>query len=428
MSRKEDTKKRVVIVGAGFAGFELAKKLKNKYYDITLLDKNNYYQFQPLMYQVATCGLEQSSISYPLRKAFPKKKNVHIRVCEVTKVNLEKKIVHTNKEDVPYDILVVGIGCSTNFFGNKEIEANTYQLKSVSEALLLRNKILTSLENAVFIKDKQHLKDSLTFTIVGGGATGVELAGALADMKQTSLPNEYPDIDFDQMEIHLVDGAKRLLKSMSEKASKIAEKTLTERGVILHQGVHVTSYDGSVLKIDNGEELRSKNLFWVAGVVANKLEGFDDDCFDKSRLLVDDFNQIKKYPNVYAIGDGCLMLNDKYPKGHPQLGSVALQMGDRLAKNLNNKAEGKEMKPFDYFDRGTMATIGRSAAVADIRNFHFGGFFAWIAWLGIHLILLTGFRNKVTALWNWMWKYITYDTSLMYLIRPEKNRIYDEDE
>lgn len=427
MSGKEDLKReRIVIVGAGFAGFELANKLKSKYYEVTLLDKNNYYQFQPLMYQVATCGLEQSSISYPLRKAFHKKKNVHVRVCEVLRVDLEKKIVYTNKDEVNYDILVVGIGCSTNYFGNKEIEANTYQLKSVSEALLIRNKILTSLENAVFIKDKEALKESLSFTIVGGGATGVELAGALADMKQTSLPNEYPDIDFSHMEIHLVDGAKRLLKAMSEKASRIAEETLKKRGVILHQGAHVTSYDGTVLQIDNGEELRTKNLFWVAGVVANKLKGFDEDCFDKSRLVVDEFNQVKKHAGVYAIGDGCLMATEEYPKGHPQLGSVALQMGRTLAKNLNRKAEGKELKPFSYFDRGTMATIGRSAAVADIRSVHFGGFFAWIAWLGIHLILLTGFRNKISALWNWMWKYITYDTSLMFLIRPEKNKIYDE--
>ena len=419
-------KKKIVIIGAGFAGFEFANKLKNEYYDVTLLDKNNYYQFQPLMYQVATCGLEQSSISYPLRKAFHKKKDMHIRVCEVEKIDTANKIVYTNKEKIKYDILVVGMGCSTNYFGNKEIEANTFQLKSVSEALLLRNKILTSLENAVYIKDKDCLRRSLTFTIVGGGATGVELAGALADMKQTSLPKEYPDIDFDNMEIHLVDGAKRLLKAMSEKASRIAEETLKKRGVILHQNAHVTSYDGCTLKMDNGEELHSENLFWVAGVVANKLAGFEDDCFEKSRLIVDEYNQVKNHEDIYAIGDGCLMTTEVYPKGHPQLGSVAMQMGSNLAKNLNKQAQGKEMVPFSYFDRGTMATIGRSAAVADIRKWHFGGFFAWIAWLGIHLILLTGFRNKITAVWNWMWKYITYDTSLMYLIRPEKNKIYEE--
>lgn len=426
MNDIEYKKEKIVVIGAGFAGFEFVRKIDKRYYDVTLLDKNNYYQFQPLMYQVATCGLEQSSISYPLRKAFHKKKNVHIRVCDVLRVDPLKKVIYTNKDELSYDILVIGIGCSTNYFGNKEIESNTYQLKSVSEALLLRNKILTSLENAIYEKDKECLRRSLTFTIVGGGATGVELAGALADMKQTSLPTEYPDIDFDHMEIHLVDGAKRLLKSMSEKASRIAEETLKKRGVILHQNAHVTSYDGCTLKMDNGEELQSENLFWVAGVVANKLDGLDDDCFTKSRLNVDEYNQLKKYPDIYAIGDGCLMTNEKYPQGHPQLGSVAMQMGHNLAKNLTKKAQGKEMKPFSYFDRGTMATIGRSAAVADIRNFHFGGFFAWIAWLGIHLILLTGFRNKITAIWNWMWKYITYDTSLMYLIRPEKNKIYEE--
>lgn len=419
-------KQKIVIIGAGFAGFEFANKLKDDYFNVTLLDKNNYYQFQPLMYQVATCGLEQSSISYPLRKAFHKKKDMHIKICEVQRVDTVNKIVYTNKEEINYDILVVGMGCSTNYFGNKEIEAKTYQLKSVSEAILLRNKILTSLENAVYIKDKICLRRSLSFTIVGGGATGVELAGALADMKQTSLPKEYPDIDFDNMEIHLVDGASRLLKAMSEKASRIAEETLKKRGVILHQNAHVTSYDGCLLKMDNGEELHSENLFWVAGVVANKLEGFEDDCFEKNRLIVDSYNKVKNHTDIYAIGDGCYMTTDTYRKGHPQLGSVAMQMGQNLAKNLNKQMKGKEMKPFNYFDRGTMATIGRSAAVADIRKLHFGGFFAWIAWLGIHLILLTGFRNKITAVSNWMWKYITYDTSLMYLIRPEKNKIYDE--
>lgn len=420
------SKERVVIVGAGFAGFEFARKLKDDYYDITLLDKNNYYQFQPLIYQVATCGLEQSSISYPLRKAFVKKKNMQIRVCEVQSVDVDKKTVQTNKGDVSYDILVIGLGCSTNFFGNKEMAANTYQLKSVSEALLLRNKILTNLENAVYAKDKECLRRSLTFTIVGGGATGVELSGALADMKQTSLAREYPDIDFANMEIHLVDGAPRLLNAMSEKSSHKAEETLKKRGVILHQNSQVTSYDGHTLKMGNGEELQTENVFWVAGVIANKLSGLEEECFERNRLLVDKYNQVINHPDIYAIGDGSLMKDEQHPRGHPQLGSVAMQMGQRLAKNLNLKAQNKPMEPFEYFDRGTMATIGRSAAVADIRKLHFGGFFAWIAWLGIHLILLTGFRNKITAVWNWMWKYITYDTSLMYMIRPEKDKIYDQ--
>lgn len=420
------SKERVVIMGAGFAGFEFARKLKDDYYDITLLDKNNYYQFQPLIYQVATCGLEQSSISYPLRKAFVKKNNMQIRVCEVQSVDVDKKTVQTNKGDVSYDILVIGLGCSTNFFGNKEMAANTYQLKSVSEALLLRNKILTNLENAVYAKDKECLRRSLTFTIVGGGATGVELSGALADMKQTSLAREYPDIDFTNMEIHLVDGAPRLLNAMSEKSSHKAEETLKKRGVILHQNSQVTSYDGHTLKMGNGEELQTENVFWVAGVIANKLSGLEEECFERNRLLVDKYNQVINHPDIYAIGDGSLMKDEQHPKGHPQLGSVAMQMGQRLAKNLNLKAQNKPMVPFEYFDRGTMATIGRSAAVADIRKLHFGGFFAWIAWLGIHLILLTGFRNKITAVWNWMWKYITYDTSLMYMIRPEKDKIYDQ--
>lgn len=419
-------KKKIVIVGAGFAGFEFARKLKSKYYDIVLIDKNNYFQFQPLMYQVATCGLEQSSIVYPLRQAFPKKRKVHFKMCEVLHIDPIKKIVYTSKENEAYDILVIGMGCSTNFFGNKEIEANSYQLKSISQSLLIRNRILLALEDATTIKDSKELKENLTFAIVGGGATGVELAGAIVDMKNTSLPKDYPYVNFDVMEIHLIDGADRLLNSMSEKASKIAEKTLKDRGVILHQKTHVTSYDGVNILMDNGEQLQSKNLFWVAGVTANKIEGFDDDSYIKNRFIVNEYNQLKKYPEIYAIGDGCIMMNDKYPKGHPQLGSVAMQMGKNLANNLNKLPKGEKMKPFNYFDRGTMATIGRSAAVADIHKLHFGGFFAWIAWLGIHLILLTGVRNKISTFWNWMWKYLTYDTSLMFMIRPEKNKIYDE--
>lgn len=416
--------KRVVIIGGGFAGLELAKKINKKHYQVVLIDKNNYYQFQPLFYQVATGGLEPSSISYPHRKGFQKEKNIHFRMCVALNVEPQQKIVKTDIGDISYDYLVISTGCDTNYFGNDSLKESTFALKSVSESLLLRNRMLLSFEEALSAKDEDELKEILTFVIVGGGATGVELAGALADMRKSILPKDYPEIDFSKMEIHLVDASPRLLFAMSEKASEGAAKTLLRRGVIIHQEVFVKSYEKPYVEVSSGSRLRSRNVFWVAGVKPNSLKGLDESAYNRGRLVVNDYNQVEGYDNIFAIGDTALLISDKSPKGHPQVAQVALQMAKRLAKNLNNEVEGINWEKFEYSDRGSLATIGRNAAVADLGKFRFGGWFAWWLWLWVHILSIVGMRNKVSVFIDWVWSYLNYDVSLRLFIRPKPNKMY----
>lgn len=418
--------KRVVIIGGGFAGLELAKKISKKHYQVILIDKNNYYQFQPLFYQVATGGLEPSSISYPHRKRFQKEKNIHFRMCIAESVDAAEKIVKTDIGAIRYDYLVISTGCDTNYFGNESLKESTFALKTVSESLLLRNRILLSFEDALNAKDDEELKEILSFVIVGGGATGVELAGALADMRKSILPKDYPEIDFSKMEIHLVDASPRLLFAMSEKASANAAKTLTTRGVVIHQDMFVKSYEKPYVEISNGRKLRSRNVFWVAGVKPNSLKGLDETAYNRGRLIVNDFNQVHGHDDIFAIGDTALLISDKSPKGHPQVAQVALQMAKRLAKNLNSKAEGGGWEKFVYNDKGTLATIGRNAAVADLGKFHFGGWLAWWLWLWVHILSIVGMRNKVSVFIDWVWSYLNYDVSLRLFIRPKPNKMYRE--
>jgi len=421
-------RERVVIIGGGFAGLELAKKIDKELYQVVLIDKNNYYQFQPLFYQVATGGLEPSSISYPHRKRFQKEKNVHFRMCIALNVEPDKKEVKTDIGIIKYDYLVISTGCDTNYFGNESLKESTFALKSVSESLLLRNRILLSFEEALNANDEDELKEILSFVIVGGGATGVELAGALADMRKSILPKDYPEIDFTKMEIHLVDASPRLLFAMSEEASANAAKTLTNRGVIIHQDMFVKSYEKPYVEISNGKKLRSRNVFWVAGVKPNSLNGLSEPAYNRGRLVVNNYNQVQGYENIFAIGDTALLISDKSPKGHPQVAQVALQMAKRLAKNLNNKAKGKDWEKFVYDDRGSLATIGRNAAVADLGKLHFGGWFAWWLWLWVHILSIVGMRNKVSVFIDWVWSYLNYDVSLRLFIRPKYNKMYRESE
>ena len=421
------TRKRVVIIGGGFAGLELARKLDKKFYQVVLIDKNNYYQFQPLFYQVATGGLEPSSISYPYRKGFQKQPNVHFRMCEAKHVITSEKKIITTIGDVNYDYLVIATGCDTNYFGNDGLKESTFALKSVSESLLARNRILLSFEEAVGAKDDEHLKEILSFVIVGGGATGVELSGALADMRKTILPKDYPEVDFKKMEIHLVDASPRLLSGMSEKASAKAAETLEKRGVIIHQDVSVKSYDKPYVELSTGEKLRSRNVFWVGGVKANSIAGLNENAYNRGRLVVNEYNQVEGYNDVYAIGDTALMTNIVYPKGHPQVAQVALQMAKRLAKNLNNCAKGVEEEKFSYSDRGSLATIGRNAAVADLGKFRFGGRVAWWLWLWVHILSIIGMRNRLSVFIDWVWSYLNYDVSLRLFIRPKPNKMYGEE-
>lgn len=420
-------KKRLVIIGGGFAGLELAKKIDKKRYQVVLIDKNNYYQFQPLFYQVATGGLEPSSISYPHRKAFQKEQNIHFRMCIAQKVDTINKTVRTNIGDITYDYLVISTGCSTNYFGNdKQLKEATYALKSVSESLLMRNRILLSFEQALSAETEEELKEILTFVIVGGGPTGVELAGALADMKKTILPKDYPEINFSKMEIHLVDASPRLLSAMSKESSDEAIKALAKRNVIIHQGISVKSYDKPYISLSIDKTICSRNVFWVAGVKPNSIEGLDESAYNRGRLAVNEYNQVNGYECIFSIGDIALFTSDEIPKGHPQVAQVALQMAKRLAKNLNNEGNNKKWEKFVYKDRGSLATIGRHAAVADLGRFSFGGWFAWWLWLLVHILSIVGMRNKISVFIDWVWSYLNYDLSLRLFIRPKYSKMYRE--
>lgn len=420
-------KERVIIVGGGFAGLEVAKKLNRKLFQIILIDKNNYYQFQPLFYQVATSGLEPGSITYPLRKMFQNQKDTHFRMCEAIHIDPKQKLLETNIGFLNYDHLVLAHGCDTNYFGNEVLKESTFALKSVSESLLARNRILLSLEEVLSTRDEEEFKDLFTFVIIGSGATGVELAGALADMKKGILPKDYPELDFSKMEIHLIDGAGRLLAAMSEKSSENAKKTLLKRGVILHQGVHVGSYEKPYVLLDNGEKIRSKNVFWVAGVTPKIIPGLDESLYERNRILVNDYNQVKGYEAIYALGDAALLRSEYSPNGHPQVAQVALQMARQLTKNLNGKHKGKGFRKFIYKDRGSLATIGKRAAVADLGKLHFGGTVAWMLWLFVHIMSIVGMRNRIAVFIDWAWSYFNYDVSLRLLIRPKKNKMYRDE-
>lgn len=418
-------RERVVVIGGGFAGLEIARKINKKKYQVILVDKNNYHQFQPLFYQVATCGLEPSSICYPLRKHFQKEKNVHFRMCVALEVLPDQNMLQTNIGQIYYDHLVVATGCDTNYFGNEALRDNTFALKSIAESILVRNRILLSLERATNVIDIAELRRMLCFTIVGGGATGVELAGALADMKKTILPKDYPDLDFNQMEIHLIDGAPRLLSAMSEKSSQVVKQTLQERGVIVHLNVMVTKCVNPVVDLSDSTQILSDNVFWVGGVQANSIKGLAQSAYNRGRLVVNQFNQVVGYSNIYSIGDTSLLADNSYPHGHPQVAQVALQMAIRLAENFNLKAKSLPARSFSYVDSGSLATIGRNAAVADIGKLHFSGFVAWWVWLFVHIVSMIGMRNKIVVMMDWVWSYFNYGLSLRLLIRPERSKIYD---
>ncbi len=418
-------KKRLVIIGGGFAGLELAKRADKNQYQVVLIDKNNYYQFQPLFYQVAIGGLEPSSISYPYRKNFQKNKDFHFRMCEALSVNTSDKKIETNIGIITYDLLVIATGCDTNYFGNTDLIENTFSLKSVSESLLMRNRILLSFEESLITTDEEKRKELLTFAIVGGGATGVELAGALADMRRTVLPRDYPEIDFTKMEIHLVNAGSRLLAGMSEQASETALKTLLDRGVIVYQEKSVKSVESPYVNIADGTQIRSRNVFWVAGVKPNSLAGLDETAYNRGRLVVNEYNQVNGYKDIFSIGDTSLQTSESYPVGHPQVAQVALQMAKQLAKNIN-KGESGNWDKFVYVDKGSLATIGRNAAVADLGKLRFGGWVAWWLWLLVHILSIVGMRNKVSVFIDWVWSYLNYDVSLRLLIRPKFNEMYKD--
>ncbi|MBZ5856173.1 NAD(P)/FAD-dependent oxidoreductase [Flavihumibacter profundi] len=408
---------KLVIAGGGFGGLKLARLLNNKKgFEIILIDRFNYHQFQPLFYQVATAGLDASNISFPLRKIFQKSKNVRIRMAEIKRIDTSAKRVVTDSGDIEYDILVLATGAGTNFFGNAELEQNAFPMKSTVEALQIRHCLMENLERAVTSADELELSRLMNIIVVGGGPTGVEISGAIAEMKLFVLPKDYPELDFSKMSIFLLEGSGKVLGSMSAKSSSQAKKYLEKLGVIVKLNTQVNSYNGLNLKLLDGNIIPSATVIWAAGIKGNIPGGFESLSFKKgNRLEVDLFNQVKYMDHIYAIGDIAAMPSANYPNGHPQVASVALQQAKNLAKNLKKQLRKESgLQAFNFNDRGSMATVGRNLAVVDIPKpkFHFGGFPAWLIWMTLHLMLILGVKNRLFVFLNWLYNYLTYDQSL----------------
>lgn len=415
-------KKRIIIVGAGFAGLRLAQDLENTDYEVLLIDKFNFHQFQPLMYQVATARLEPANISFPLRKVFQHSKNVRIRIADVLKINSETKELVTNIDTFSYDYLVIAFGCTTNYFGNKEIEKFAYPMKSVPEAITLRNEILQTFEDALTI-EPENLQSLMNFVIVGGGPTGVELAGALAEMKKNVLPKDYPDKDFSNLTIYILEGAPNILNPMSENSQKMSRKYLEELGVVVKTNTIVSNYDGKIVTLQNGETINSRNVIWAAGVIGNSIEGLSKDIYTRgNRIKVNRLNQIENSDTIFAIGDICYMETPKYQKGHPQVASVAIEQAEILAKNFKNMLKQKSLTEFEYHDKGSMATIGKRKAVVDLPKFSFDGRLAWFTWMFIHLMLILSVKNKLSIFITWMFSYFSNDSTLRVLLKPSEKK------
>jgi len=416
---------KIIIVGGGFGGLKLARKLSNKPgFELLLIDKFNYHQFQPLFYQVATAGLDASNISFPLRKAFQNSKNVRIRITDLKQiVPAENKIV-TGTGEEPYDILVLATGADTNFFGNQKLEEYSFPMKSTVEALQLRYKLVQNFEDALTTKNEEELQRLMNIVVVGGGPTGVEISGALAEMKKYVLPKDYPELDFSKMNIFLLEGTQKTLGHMSEISSSRSKKYLEKLGVKVMTGAHVKDYDGKNVLLQDGQTIPSATVLWAAGVKGNIPDGVDKDLIARgNRIKVDRVNKVLGSTNIYAIGDLAYMETPKYPNGHPQVATVAIQQAKLLASNLIKIKAGKtDLKEYEYKDKGTMATVGRNLAVVDIPKpkLHLGGWFAWVIWMSLHLMLILGVKNKFFVFINWLYNYFTYDQSLRLIFKEFK--------
>lgn len=413
---------RIVIIGGGFGGISLAKKLTKKEVQVVLLDKNNYHTFQPLLYQVSTGGLEPDSIAYPLRKVLIGYDNFYFRLAEVIEINPAKKTVSTNIGELNYDYLVVATGAETNFFGNTDIEKNAMAMKSIPQSLNLRSLILENFEQAL-LTDNYHERDALmNFVIVGGGPTGVELAGALAEIKKGILPKDYPDLDTRRAQINIIQSGDKLLDGFSNEASKKAEDFLEELGVQVWKGIRVIGYDGKFVTTKTDLIFESAAVIWAAGVKGANIKGLDTQevLAGGNRIKVNEFNQVLGYPEIFAIGDIACMANDEYPRGHPMVAQPAMQQGRLLGENLSNYLAERPMKPFEYKDKGSMATVGRNKAVCDLNGYKFQGVFAWFVWMFVHLFFLIGFRNRMVVFINWVYNYIRFDREARLIIRPYK--------
>ena len=412
------TKKRIVIIGGGFGGIQLARGLKNKGFQVVLLDRHNYHTFQPLLYQVATAGLEPDSIAGPLRKLLQHYKDFYFRMALVSEIIPEKNMIDTTIGKLEYDYLVIAVGSKTNYFGQEERFDKAFPLKQIPQALDLRSQILQNFEKAIMTTDKEERQSLKNFVIVGGGPTGVEVAGALGELKMHVLPNDYKELDFEKMNIYLVEGQPRLLSGMSETASKKSYDFLKRFNVTVKLGTIVKAFDGKFVHLDDGMVIPSQTLVWAAGVTGNMIDGLSEEVIANGRIMVDEFNKVKSYENVFAIGDIALQKSKSFPNGLPMLAPVAMQQGKLLAKNLCHLKKGKAPSPFQYLDKGSMATIGRNKAVVDLKGIKFSGLFAWFIWMFVHLMSIIGFRNKLVVFSNWLWNYFTYDRGTRLIIRP----------
>ena len=419
---KRNEQRRVVVVGGGLGGLKLVSSLRDTDFQVVLVDKNNYNQFPPLIYQVASAGLEPSNISFPFRRLFQGWKNFFFRMAEVQHIDTEEKAIKTSIGTIHYDDLVLAAGATTNFFGNKNIEASALPMKSVSESMRLRNTILQNLERAETEDNEARKQALMNIAIVGGGPSGVEIAGVLAEMKQTILPRDYPDLDTSCMHIYLINATPRLLGAMSERSSREAEKALKELGVEVMTNCMVTDYVDKELVLKDGQRISAETVIWVSGIKANNINGIPTESIGHAgRILVDRFNRVKGLKDVYAIGDQCIVEGDEaYPYGHPQLAQVAIQQAKTLAKNLIRQEKGETEQPFSYHNLGTMATIGRKKAVVEIGKLKFGGFFAWLLWLIVHLRSILGVKNKTIVFLNWMWSYMNYKQSLRLILKAKR--------
>lgn len=416
--------KHVVILGAGFAGLQVARRIANTDYDVTLIDRFNFHQFQPLFYEVATARLEPSSISFPLRKVFQGKKNVRIRIDEVESVDTSQNIVHIkNDESFAYDYLIIATGCTSNYFGNKNIERYAYPMKSTPEAIALRNRILLNFEHALNATPDE-LEKIMNIVIVGAGPTGVELAGALVEMKKNVLPRDYPNMDFSKLNIYLIEGTAHTLNAMSDKSKEASEEYLERMGVNIWLNTFVDDYDGNTVVMKDGRSINTQNLVWAAGVTGNVPKGVSEKVIVRgSRIKVDEYNCVAGTNNVFAIGDISYMETEDWPKGHPQLANVAINQAKNMAKNLKLILKDRPMNKFTYKNPGTMATIGKRKAVVDLPFVSFKGFFAWLFWMFLHLMLIVSVKNRLFIFINWAISYFTDDTTLRLILLPTKKQI-----
>lgn len=415
-------KPRVVIIGGGFAGIELVRHLGKQDVQVVMVDKRNHHTFIPLLYQVATAGLSPGDISSPLREFLQENKNFHFRMAKVLKINPEQKEIETSLGSLAYDYLVIASGAKTNFFGNKQLQKNALKLREMSDAIELRTRLIGNFEEALQLYDEEadELEKSMNVVIVGAGPTGVELAGAIGELKKHVLPKDYPELDFTKMKIHLVEGLDKVLPTMSDRSGKRAERYVRQFGVDLHLGQMVKSYEDGIATLSDGSTIKTNCLIWAAGVKGSTIPGLHDGAIEKGRIVVDEHNLVKGHKYVFAIGDVALQIDKKYPKGLPQLAPVGIQQADLLGSNLMKLIHGEPLKPFKYVDKGTMATIGRNKAVVDGPfGIRLGGFIGWFVWMFVHLFSIIGIRRKLLVFSNWVWNYVTYNRGNRLIINKD---------